>query len=138
MWPNRSARRRSSDSVPTRPAGTHPCARRPGPCVCQGEQVRRRQLLIGAAAGVAAGVAAPFAERWLSADPVAPHGVRLDTTADLSTKLLASSPMPVFGPPGRVGSRDVTVDAAHTFQPFLGVGAALTDAAAYVLTQYMT
>ena len=100
--------------------------------------MRRRQFLIGVAAGVAAAVAAPFWERWRSPGPAARQGVRLDTTADLSTKLLASSPMPVFGTPRRVGSRDVTVDTAQTFQPFLGVGAALTDAAAYVLTRYMT
>jgi glucosylceramidase len=62
--------------------------------------------------------------------------LRLTTAPDLST-VLASSPLPAFTPvtaaPG-----DVTVSPRQAFQPFLGVGAALTDAAAYVLTHYMT
>jgi glucosylceramidase len=37
-----------------------------------------------------------------------------------------------------VAPGDVTVSPKRAFQPFLGVGAALTDSAAYVLTNYMT
>jgi glucosylceramidase len=65
-----------------------------------------------------------------------PPRLRVTTAADLSTAL-ARSALPPFRPvtaaPG-----DVTVSPQHAFQPFLGVGAALTDAAAYVLTHYMT
>jgi glucosylceramidase len=62
--------------------------------------------------------------------------LRLTTTPDL-TAVLAQSPLPPFTPvtaaPG-----DVKVSPKRAFQPFLGVGAALTDSAAYVLTNYMT
>jgi glucosylceramidase len=65
-----------------------------------------------------------------------PPRLRMTTAADLST-VLARSPLPAFGPvtaaPG-----DVTVSPHRAFQPFLGVGGALTDSAAYVLTHYMT
>ena len=66
----------------------------------------------------------------------APARLRLTTTPDLTT-VLAQSPLPPFTPvtaaPG-----DVKVSPKRAFQPFLGVGAALTDSAAYVLTKYMT
>src|SRR5579859_6775921 len=62
--------------------------------------------------------------------------LRMTTTADLST-VLAISPLPAFTrvtpAPG-----DVTVSPGQVFQPFLGAGAALTDAAACVLTRYLT
>jgi glucosylceramidase len=58
------------------------------------------------------------------------------TTADLST-VLARSQLPPFRPV-RAAPGDVTVSPREIRQPFLGVGAALTDAAAYVLTHYMT
>ena len=66
----------------------------------------------------------------------APPRLRLTTTPDLTT-VLAQSPLPPFTPvtaaPG-----DVTVSPELVFQRFLGVGAALTDSAAYVLANYMT
>jgi glucosylceramidase len=62
--------------------------------------------------------------------------LRMTTTADLRT-VLAVSPLPAFtrvtAAPG-----DVTVSPGQARQPFLGAGAALTDAAAYVLTRYLT
>lgn len=65
-----------------------------------------------------------------------PPRLRMTTVPDLST-VLARSPLPAFAPvtaaPG-----DVTVSPHRAFQPFLGVGAALTDSAAYVLTRYLT
>jgi O-glycosyl hydrolase len=61
--------------------------------------------------------------------------LRMTTTSDLTT-VLAESPLPPFAPvianPG-----DVTVSPQQVYQPFLGVGAALTDSAAYVLTKYI-
>ena len=62
--------------------------------------------------------------------------LRLTTTPDLKT-VLARSALPQFKPV-RLDRDDVTVNPQVTFQPFLGVGAALTDSAAYVLTHYMT
>ena len=62
--------------------------------------------------------------------------LRVTTTPGLKT-VLARSPLPPFAHV-TAGAHDVTVSPQHTFQPFLGVGAALTDAAAYVLTHYMT
>jgi glucosylceramidase len=64
------------------------------------------------------------------------HGLRLTTTSDLKTVLARSVLPPFTHLTARPG--DVTVSPAHTFQPFLGVGAALTDSAAYVLTHYMS
>src|SRR2546421_12890044 len=66
-----------------------------------------------------------------------PHrGLRVTTTSDLKT-VLAQSPLPPFAHvTGRRG--DVKVSPQQKFQPFLGVGAALTDSAAYVLANYMT
>jgi len=65
-----------------------------------------------------------------------PPRLRLTTTPDL-TAVLVQSPLPPFTPV-RVAPGDVTVSPKRAFQPFLGVGAALTDSAAYVLTNYMT
>jgi glucosylceramidase len=76
------------------------------------------------------------------ARPLAPRthpqssGVRLTTTSDLKT-VLARSAMPPFTTVTKQPG-DVSVTPAHTFQPFLGVGAAMTDSAAYVLTNYMS
>ncbi len=101
----------------------------------------RRQLM---AAGGLATIAVLAGDRArAAASPVrhlrpgtAPPRLRLTTTPDLTT-VLAESPLPPFTPvtaaPG-----DVKVSPKRTFQPFLGVGAALTDSAAYVLTNYMT
>jgi glucosylceramidase len=62
--------------------------------------------------------------------------LRMTTTAGY-TAILAQSRLPSFAPvtaaPG-----DVVISPQQVFQPFLGVGAALTDSAAYVLTHYMT
>jgi glucosylceramidase len=62
--------------------------------------------------------------------------LRMTTTSNLKT-VLAKSPLPPFRPV-KAGHGDVTVSPQLTFQPFGGVGAALTDSAAYVLTHYMT
>ena len=68
--------------------------------------------------------------------PLPPRRPDCDTTTSISPPV-ARSPLPPFTPvtaaPG-----DVTVSPQQAFQPFLGVGAALTDSAAYVLTNYMT
>ena len=99
----------------------------------------RRQIM---AAGALATIAALAGDRArAAASPVRHHSaatprLRMDTTPDLTTAL-AQSPLPPFTPvtaqPG-----DVTVSPQQVYQPFLGVGAALTDSAACVLTHYMT
>jgi glucosylceramidase len=100
----------------------------------------RRRIM---ASGALATIAALAGDRaWAAASPLqrgraaAPPRLRMDTTPDLTT-VLAQSPLPPFAPvtanPG-----DVTVSPQQVYQPFLGVGAALTDSAAYVLTHYMT
>lgn len=98
----------------------------------------RRQIM---ASGALATIAALAGRARAAASPVrhhraAPPRLRLTTTPDLTT-FLAESPLPPFTPvtaaPG-----DVKVNPKLVFQPFLGVGAALTDSAAYVLTSYMT
>ena len=96
--------------------------------------ISRRQVMVSGALA-----AAPL---LAGARPLAPRthpqssGVRLTTTSDLET-VLASSALPPFTTvtkhPG-----DVMVTPSHTYQPFLGVGAAMTDSAAYVLTNYMS
>ena len=86
-------------------------------------------------AGPAVAGTAPSTPAEPGAAP-ARHRLRMTTTPEL-TSVLARSSLPGFAPvtpaPG-----DVTVSPRQVFQPFLGVGAALTDAAAYVLTRYMT
>ena len=100
----------------------------------------RRQIM---ASGALATIAALAGDRARAAaatvrprTPATPPRLRLTTTPDLTT-VLAESPLPPFTPvtaaPG-----DVTVSPQQVYQPFLGVGAALTDSAAYVLTHYMT
>jgi len=101
----------------------------------------RRQIM---ASGALAAIAALAGDRArASAAPVRrprtqapPPRLRLTTAPDLTT-VLAQSPLPPFTPvtaaPG-----DVKVSPKRAFQPFLGVGAALTDSAAYVLASYMT
>ena len=88
----------------------------------------RRQIM---AAGALATIAALAGDRArAAASPVrhrsaATPRLRMDTTPDLTTAL-AQSPLPPFTPvtaqPG-----DVTVSPQQVYQPFLGVGAALTD-----------
>jgi len=99
----------------------------------------RRQIMASGALATIAALAGDHARA--SASPVrhhrvAPPRLRLTTTPDLTT-VLAESPLPPFTPvtaaPG-----DVKVSPELVFQPFLGVGAALTDSAAYVLTKYLT
>ena len=97
-------------------------------------RVSRRQILVSgtlAAAPLLAGADTPWA-----AVPVPPRGLRLTTTSDLKTVLARASLPPFRHVTAAQG--DVTVSPQRTFQPFLGVGAALTDSAAYVLTHYMT
>jgi len=96
--------------------------------------VSRRQILVSgtlAAAPLLAGADTPWA-----AVPVPPRGLRLTTTSDLKTVLARASLPPFRHVTAAQG--DVTVSPQRTFQPFLGVGAALTDSAVYVLTHYMT
>lgn len=103
--------------------------------------VSRRQIMT---AGTVAAIAVLAGDRArAAASPVrrpraagAPPRLRLTTTPDLTT-VLARSPLPPFTP-ATAAPGDVTVSPRRVFQPFLGVGAALTDAAAYVLTNYMT
>ena len=101
----------------------------------------RRQIITSGAlatiavlAGDRTHAAASPVRRGPAAD--ATSRLRMDTTPDLTT-VLAESPLPPFAPvtaqPG-----DVTVSPQQVYQPFLGVGAALTDSAAYVLTHDMT
>jgi glucosylceramidase len=97
--------------------------------------ISRRTLLRAAAV---AGLAAPLVtETRASAQGKAGTAVRMTTTANLSTEVMATSPLPAFARL-TAGSSDVVVKPASTYQPFLGVGAAMTDSAAYVLANYMT
>lgn len=101
---------------------------------------RRRVVAAGSLAAVsllAGGCTGPAVwPPWLPRAAGARRRLRVTTTPDLTT-VLAGSPLPAFAPvtaaPG-----DVAVSPRQAFQPFLGVGAALTDSAAYVLTRYMT
>jgi glucosylceramidase len=92
----------------------------------------RRTLL--RAAGAAA-LAAPLATAARASAATA--ALRMDTTADLATKVMARSALPEFAHL-TPSSSDVVVKPASTYQQFLGTGAAMTDSAAYVLANYMT
>jgi glucosylceramidase len=84
-----------------------------------------------------AGLAVPLlTETTVSALAAAGTALRMTTTADLSTKVMARSPLPAFAHL-TASSSDVVVKPAQTYQEFLGTGAALTDSAAYVLTNYL-
>jgi glucosylceramidase len=97
--------------------------------------ISRRTLLRAAAA---AGLAVPLrTDSTVSGQAPAGTALRMTTTPDLSTKVLATSPLPAFARL-TAGSSDVVVKPASTYQPFLGVGAAMTGSAAYVLANYMT
>ena len=63
---------------------------------------------------------------------------RVTTTSDLATQALTASTPPAFASVLASGPGDIVVDPCETYQQFLGVGAALTDSAAYVLTNYMS
>lgn len=63
---------------------------------------------------------------------------RVTTTSDLTTDVLTASTPPAFTSIVSAGPGDVIVRPGDTYQQFLGTGAALTDASAYVLTNYMT
>lgn len=89
--------------------------------------ISRRSVLAAAAALPLAGLAPGVT--------TAGGALRVTTSVDLSTTL-ASSPLPSFGPV-TAGSSDVVVNPPK-IRPFLGTGAALTDSAAYVLTNYLT
>ena len=96
----------------------------------------RRQILVsGSLAGVPL-LAGADLHHAAPVDSRPGHGLRVTTTSSLKT-VLARSPLPPFRRI-KAARGDVTVSPQHTFQPFLGVGAALTDSAAYVLTHYMT
>ena len=97
--------------------------------------ISRRTLLRVAAA---AGLAVPLlTDTTVSAQAAAGTALRMTTTADLSTKVMARSPLPAFAHL-TASSSDVVVKPASTYQQFLGVGAAMTDSAAYVLANYLT
>jgi glucosylceramidase len=97
--------------------------------------ISRRTLLRATAV---AGLAVPLrAETWVGGQAAAGTAVRMTTTANLSTKVMARSPLPAFTHV-TASSSDVVVKAADTYQEFLGTGTALTDSAAYVLANYMT
>jgi glucosylceramidase len=98
--------------------------------------LRAAPAMPGAAPTPRARAVRPSAAATPSGAATARPALRMTTTSDLTT-VLARSPLPPFtrvmAAPG-----DVTVSPQQVFQPFLGVGAALTDSAAYVLTHYMT
>jgi len=96
--------------------------------------ISRRTLL--RAAGLA-GLAVPLAAATRDSAQAAGTALRITTTANLTTKVMAKSPLPAFAhliP----GSSDVVVKPTEIYQQFLGCGAAMTDSAAYVLANYMT
>ena len=99
--------------------------------------VSRRRVL--AAGGLAAVASLGGGGDALLRQPRAGAGrlrLRMTTRPGLAT-VLVRAPLPPFTPVAPAPG-DVTVSPLRVFQPFLGVGAALTDAAAYVLTRYMT
>jgi len=97
--------------------------------------ISRRALLRAAAtAGLAVSLRT---DSRVSVQAAAGPALRMTTTPNLSTKVLATSPLPGFAHL-TAGSADVVVKPASTYQQFLGVGAAMTDAAAYVLAKYLT
>jgi len=103
--------------------------------------VSRRKLLVSGALATAPlltgahHLASPAHD--LASPAHRPHKrLRLTTTSDLKTVLAKSALPPFTHVEARSG--DVTVSPQQTFQPFMGVGAALTDSAAYVLTHYMS
>jgi glucosylceramidase len=96
--------------------------------------ISRRTLLRATAV---AGLAVPLrADTWVGAQAAAGTAVRMTTTANLSTKVMARSPLPAFTHV-TASSSDVVVKAGDTYQEFLGTGTALTDSAAYVLVNYL-
>jgi glucosylceramidase len=107
----------------------------PTPAVLAGKTgLSRRQMLVSGTLATVPLLAAADAHK--AAASRSGNGFRLTTTSDLNT-VLAKSSLPSFTHL-TAGQGDVTVSPQHSFQPFLGVGAALTDSAAYVLTHYMT
>jgi glucosylceramidase len=96
--------------------------------------VSRRTLL--QAAAVAGFAVTLRADTRVSAQAAAGPALRLTTTDDLSTKVMARTQIPAFTPVTASPS-DVVVRATETYQEFLGAGAALTDSAAYVLANYL-
>jgi glucosylceramidase len=98
--------------------------------------ISRRQILVSGTLATISLLAGGDVRRSASPIHYPSGGLRVTTTSDLKT-VLARSPLPPFAHVA-VGPRDVRVSPQQTFQPFLGVGAALTDSAAYVLTHYMT
>jgi glucosylceramidase len=96
----------------------------------------RRQMLVSGTLAAVPLLAAADASAAAASTHSSSTRLRLTTTSDLKT-VLARSALPQFAHL-TAGQGDVTVTPHHTFQPFLGVGAALTDSAAYVLTHYMT
>jgi glucosylceramidase len=94
-----------------------------------------RRGLLRAAGAAGAGLALGVRATTRTAAQTA--ALRMTTTANLSSKVMARSPLPAFAPV-TAGSSDVVVQPAKIYQPFLGCGAAMTDSAAYVLANYMT
>ena len=82
-------------------------------------------VLVGAAAGVLAGIGTPIAG-VVTPNAGATSGF-VRTLNTLASAMVAQS-APVFAP-GVADAATIIIDRATTFQPFLGVGAALTDSA---------
>lgn len=103
--------------------------------------VSRRTVLRAAGTGLAlpfAGLAPAASDRRRARSQAGTvTAQRMTTTSDLSTQVMARSPLPPFMPV-TPGPFDVVVNPQETFQPFLGTGAALTDSAAYVLANYLS
>ena len=96
----------------------------------------RRSLLVGLTATAVGSISYTVTRRTLStaAEPQASAGYlsAVVTPSGLATAMSPVS-MPAFATYNATGARVVTVDPTVTYQTFLGVGAAVTDAAAYNL-----
>ncbi len=100
--------------------------------------ISRRTLLAAAVAGLAIPLCADTRTATrVTGQAAAGTALRMTTTANLATTVMARSPLPAFTPVTASPS-DIVVRPGQTYQEFLGTGAALTGSAAYVLTRYLT
>lgn len=94
---------------------------------------------VAVAAAGATGVQVPVTVTAASG-AVAPFAAKsIRTTQDLTTATLAPTAVTAFAAgAGTTGAKEIVIDTSTTYQTWLGLGAALTDASAYVLMTNMT
>lgn len=99
--------------------------------------------LLAQLAAAVSGETAPLSDALRAAlVPTTPHGATAQpsmvTTSLSQSKLFAASVPPAFAPMQAYGANAISVDVNRKHQEILGYGAAVTDAAAYCLTKYLT